>query len=450
MDQQLPFNMEAERAVIGSLFLDRDSIVAIAPSLTADDFYLQQHREIYAAALDCYSRRVPGDLITIAEVLRKEGTLADHGDFPGLARYADAVPTAAHVEYYAQIVADTALSRAMIQAGGGIAAVGYEPLDRAALVHKAQGLLERATQRQQGSAWVYGDQISSEWQASKTSGRNAPVATGIYTLDRQLAGGLHRGELTLLAARTSVGKTSLALQITRNIFGRGQLVPWFSIEMDREALWDRLVSTEARLPVDKVRNYELPGTVTDAEMSAIAGADGKLSGMGQHFTVIDSRGVTITDMRNNALALQAKHGDIGLLVVDYIQLASSPGRREQNRVLEIGEVSRGLRRLAGELNCPVLALAQLKRGAGEGENKIPLLSDLRESGNLEQDADVVLFLDREEMYSPNTAKKGVVDIHVAKQRQGPLGKVPVFFKAEYGRWFDTDGYVAPPGYGGPR
>jgi replicative DNA helicase len=162
MDAQLPFNLDAERAVIGSLFLDRDSIIAVAPSLTPDDFYLPRHSEVFAAALDCYSRRVPCDLITVGDVLRQAGTLAEHGDVTGLATYADAVPTAYHVQYYAQIVADTALSRAMIQAGGNIASVGYEPLDRAALVHKAQQLLERATQRQQGSQWVYADQISAD------------------------------------------------------------------------------------------------------------------------------------------------------------------------------------------------------------------------------------------------------------------------------------------------
>jgi replicative DNA helicase len=447
MDAQLPFNLDAERAVIGSLFLDRDSIIAVAPGLTPDDFYLPQHREVFAAALDCYSRRVPCDLITVGDVLRQAGTLAEHGDIPGLAMYADAVPTAYHVQYYAQIVADTALSRAMIQAGGNIASIGYEPLDRAALVHKAQQLLERATQRQQGSQWVYADQISSEWRASHESGRSRPVSTGMITLDRMLAGGLHRGELILLAARTSVGKTSLALQLTRNILDTEQIAAWFSIEMDRQALWDRLVSTEARLPVEKVRNYGIPGAVNDREMMAIAEADGKLTELGRgRFPVIDSRGITITDIRNAALALQAERGQVGLLVVDYIQLAASPGRRDQNRVLEIGEVSRGLRQLAGELNCPVLALAQLRRGAGEGENKVPLLSDLRESGNLEQDADVVLFLDREELYNKNSQKKGVVDVHIAKQRQGALGAVSVFFKSEYGRWYDVDGYSNMEGY----
>jgi replicative DNA helicase len=445
MDQQLPFNLEAERAVIGSLFLDRDSIIAVAPSLTADDFYLPAHREIFAAALDCYSRRVPGDIITVGEVLRQAGTLAEHGGEPGLAQYSLAVPTAYHVEYYAQIVADTALSRAMIQAGGNIASVGYEPLDRAALVHKAQQLLERATQRQQGSAWVYGDQVSIDWRAAKETGKSAPVSTGIPSLDQHLGGGMYRGELLLLAARTSVGKTSLALQLTRNLMKCETLVPRFSIEMDRNALWDRMVSSVARVPVEKVRNYALPGVCSDQELIAIAEADGRLSEYGRSFSVIDARGVTITDIRNAALALQAERGQIGLLVVDYIQLAASPGRRDQNRVLEIGEVSRGLRRLAGELNCPVLALAQLKRGAGEGENKIPLLSDLRESGNLEQDADVVMFLDREELYNKNTQKKGVVDVHIAKQRQGPLGVVPLFFKAEFGRWSEMT-YQSPEGY----
>jgi replicative DNA helicase len=267
------------------------------------------------------------------------------------------------------------------------------------------------------------------------------------TLDRMLAGGLHRGELILLAARTSVGKTSLALQLTRNILDQEQIAAWFSIEMDRQALWDRLVSTEARLPVEKVRNYGIPGAVNDRELVAIAEADGKLTELGRgRFPVIDSRGITISDIRNAALALQAERGQVGLLVVDYIQLAASPGRRDQNRVLEIGEVSRGLRQLAGELNCPVLALAQLRRGAGEGENKVPLLSDLRESGNLEQDADVVLFLDREELYNKNSQKKGVVDVHIAKQRQGALGAVSVFFKSEYGRWYDVDGYSNMEGY----
>lgn len=436
----LPVNYDAERAVIGSIILDRDAIIAIAPWLIVEDFYLPQHRAIYAAALNCYSRRVPPDLITIGEVLRQAGDFDGIGGIPGLMRYADTTPTAMHVEYYAQIVRDTALSRAMIEAGSDIASVGFESgLDRAALVHKAQQLLERATNRVQTSALATAEQVSREWGEAFNAGGSVGHSTGLYDLDRQLAGGFHRGELIIAAARPSVGKTALALQVARNIAKREGRVLFCSFEMKRVDLWSRLVAIESGVTLERVRQ---PEKAEGSDMSRIAEADGNLS---QTPLLIDHDfGATIGDVRNRALALQAEKGGIALVVVDYLQLVNTPTGRERNRVLEVGEISRGLKRLSGELDCPVLALSQLSRGVEGRADKIPLLSDLRESGNLEQDGDVVLFLHRPELYG-DAQLKGICEIHIAKNRQGPLGKVALVYRPDTGRWMDM-AYQAVQGY----
>lgn len=440
MEPTLPMNLDAEVAVIGSIILDRDAIIAIAPWLIVDDFYLPNHRAIYAAALDCYSRRVPPDLITIGEVLRQSGDYDGIGGIPGLVRYTDATPTAMHVEYYAQIVRDTALSRAMIMAGSDIARVGFQPgLDRAALVHKAQQLLERATNRVQTSALATAEQVSREWGEAFTAGGSVGHSTGLYALDRQLAGGLHRGELVIAAARPSVGKTALALQVARNISVHEGRVLFCSFEMKRVDLWSRLVAIESGVSLEHVRQPQL---ATDDEMNWIAEADGKLSEI--PLLIDHDFGATIGDVRNRALALQAEKGKIALVVVDYLQLVNTPAGKDRNRVLEVGEISRGLKRLAGELDCPVLALSQLNRGVEGRAEKIPLLSDLRESGNLEQDGDVVLFLHRPELYG-DAQLKGVCEIHIAKNRQGPLGKVALNYRPDTGRWADLT-YRTPEGF----
>lgn len=436
----LPVNYDAEMAVIGSIVLDRDAIVAIAPWLLADDFYLPQHKAIYAAALDCYSRRVPPDLITIGEVLRRTGDFDGIGGVPGLARYADAVPTAYHAEYYAQIVRDVALSRAMIEAGADIASVGYQPgLDRAALVHKAQQLLERATNRVQTSVLATAEQVSREWGEAFQAGGSVGHPTGLHDLDRQLAGGFHRGELIIAAARPSVGKTAIALQVARNVAANEGRVLFCSFEMKRVDLWSRLISVESGVPLERVRQ---PKLMDGDDMSRAADADGILSQM--PLLIDHDFGATIGDVRNRALALQAEKGSIALVVVDYLQLVNTPAGRDRNRVLEVGEISRGLKRLAGELDCPVLALSQLSRGVEGRADKIPLLSDLRESGNLEQDGDVVLFLHRPELYG-DAQLKGVCEIHIAKNRQGPLGKVALVYRPDTGRWRDM-AYQTPSGY----
>lgn len=442
---QLPANLDAERAVIGSIVLDRQAIILVAASLRPDDFYIETHQWIYQAALDCYAENVPPDIITIGEKLRKAGRLDQVGGVFALAQYADGVPTAYHVEYYARIVADTSLSRLMIQAGGNIAAVGYQSdLDRAALIHKAGQLLERATQRGQISKIAFGDQVSAEWNAAAEAGHRKGVPTGLVPLDMELRGGLHRGDLILIAARTSMGKTSLALHIARQFINKEQLVLFFSLEMTRGALWDRLISAAARLAVEQVEDR---ASLTDEQMVRLVEADGRLCLLKEYIAIDDERGLTISDIRSRALALQAEHGRVGLVVVDYIGfIASPPGSKDTNRVQEIGAISKGLRRLAGELACPVVALAQLNRNIEHRSDRVPMLSDLRESGDLEQDADVVLLLNREEKYKPDTDKKGVVDVHIAKQRQGATGQISLFFKQEFGQWFSLDQYRSPSGY----
>lgn len=438
-----PTNLDAEAAVLGACLSDRDAIVAIAPSLETEHFYLERHRWIYAAMLALYERRVPCDLITVGDELRRAGHLEECGDTPGLAMLADSTPIAQHVEYYATIVRDVALSRAMIEVGRAIAAAGYTTPDRDALVKQASDLLERTTRQSQTSRLLTAEQASRLWQEHFSADRPVGQPTGIRTLDKHLIGGLHRGDLVILAARPSIGKTALALQIARNIAMTGDLVLYVSLEMKAvPSLWQRLLAVESGINSERIRMGQ--AGIGEGEMVGLMEADGRLSEA--TLMIDDDFSGSAFDIRTRALALQAERGRVSLVVVDYLQLVNGggdPNRKQdaRNRVLEIGEISRSLKHLAGALDCPVLALSQLNRGVESRADRTPLLSDLRESGNLEQDADLVWFLK-----APDDGTKNVCEVHIAKHRNGPLGKVALWFAPETGRWSDLEVYRSPQGY----
>ena len=438
----LPCNFAAEAAVIGSCLLDRDAIQAIAPYLSVEHFYLERHCFVYDAILRCYQQRIPPDYLTVAEVLRQMGRLDEIGGISDLIGYTNFVPTAMHVEYYAKTVLSTATAREIIQAGGQIAAAGYDEADNDALIERVTGLLRKATTRPNMAGLYTMEQVDDEYELMLERGGVRAVPTGLASIDRMLGGGFHQDELVILAARPGQGKTWFALQIMAHVAKVGGLVLFCSFEMKRGELYNRMVARESGVDSQKSRRgiYAL----TDDDLRRITEARRVLR---DHPIIFeDNFGISMEGIHSAALGLQAERGQVDLVIVDYVQIANADEpnrrRREPNRVQEVGEISRGFKRLAGELGCPVLALSQMNRGIEGRTQKAPMLSDLRESGSLEQDADIVMFLHHDEAARAN----GIANIIIEKQRNGPLGKVEVHFEPSTGRWVDIDPYHVPTGY----
>lgn len=439
----LPVNYDAEMAVIGSCLLDRDAIVAIAPLISSDDleaFYNPHHRAIYAAMLDLYGQRIPGDLVTLGDVLRRSGDLDAIGGIPGLVRFTDAVPTAMHVEYYARIVMEVWGDRLMIEAGSQIAAIGFSPADRSDKIAKAQKVYDRAMNRRQASNLITMDEATTSFLEQLERGGDVGYPTGYDELDRLLGGGLHRSDLVILAALTSGGKTALACQLALTFGKREQSVLYVSLEMKAPSLLARFAAIQTGIPIERIRQ---PSKFLDQEsFQRVVDAAGRMSEY--PIRIDDDFSATLADIRSRALAMHNETGSIGMVVVDYIGQINSPGVSEENRTREVSKFSRGLKALAGELNCPVLALAQFNRGASHRQGEVPRLSDLKETSSLEQDADVVLILHRPDLNNA-AAARGICEVHIAKQRQGPLGKVSLSYEPDTGRFSNVsfrpvDGY----------
>ncbi len=443
MERSVPADINAERAVLGSVMLERDAIIVIAPWLPSDFFYLEKHAWIYEAMLTCYNRRVPPDLSTVADELRRQERLELVGGIAYLGELSAEVPTAVHVEYYAHIVERTAILRRLIQAGGKIAGLGYQESEELeTTLDQAEAELFAVSQRRGTQDFVhiarvvdtYFEQIN---YLNEHRGEVVGVPTGYYDLD-EITGGLQPSDLIILAARPSVGKTSLALSIAYNVaFEAQKTVGIFSLEMSRDQLVQRLLAMHTGIDTQRLRT----GNIRDHDLQAVIDAMGMLSGMSIY--IEDTPGLSIMDVRSKARRLQAEAG-IDLLMVDYLQLMQ--GRRSDNRVQEVSEISRGLKALARELNVPLLALSQLSRAVEGRTSHVPMLSDLRESGSIEQDADIVMFIYREELYEQETDKKGIAEIHIAKHRNGPLGVVPLRFEPNTTLFQNLERFRAPEGY----
>ena len=440
LDRLPPHNLEAEQSVLGSLLIDRDAIIKVAAMVKADDFYQGANGTIYQAILDLYNRREPTDFITLSDELARRERLDQVGGIAYLSALLNAVPTAVHVEYYGKIVERTATLRRLIDAGSQIVAIGYrdgveteEALDAAerAIFDVSQ---RRSTKDFQSIAEVldrFFDQIDYMQQHR---GDVVGVATGYTDLD-QLTGGLQKSDLIIIAARPSVGKTAFALGMAYGAaVQNGKTVGVFSLEMSAEQLVQRLLSTETGVDSHRLRL----GQIDDNEWDRISRAFGRLAEA--NIFIDDQAGAGIMDVRSKARRLQAEHG-VDLIIVDYLQLMS--GRRSENRVQEISEISRGLKGLARELNVPVIALSQLSRAVESRSDHRPMLSDLRESGSIEQDADIVMFIYRDEVYDTDTEKKGIAEIIVAKHRNGPVGSINLRFFDRTARFADLELYREP-------
>lgn len=427
-----PQNIEAEVSALGALMLDKDAIFRVMDALAPHDFYKPAHKEIYEAMLDLFSRKDPIDIVSVTGRLREKGKLEEIGGSSYLTTLVNAVPTASHVEHYASIVRRKRLLRDLIDASHYIAQLGYQEAE------EVEKLLDEAEQRifsiSQNSLrqefFIVRDALEDAWERidrlHKGDGALRGVSTGFPDLDNYLAG-LQKSDLIVLAARPSLGKTSLALNIARNVALQEQkAVAVFSLEMSREQLIDRLLASEANVDLWRLRTGRMRQEGPENDFARIRDAMEALSKA--PIFIDDSPSPTVMELRAKARRLQSKE-HLGLIVIDYLQLIRGYGTPE-SRVQEVSEISRSLKALAKELNLPVLAVSQLSRGVEMRHPAIPKLSDLRESGSIEQDADVVMFIYREDKDRKNAERQNVADILIEKHRNGPTGKVELFFHEE--------------------
>jgi replicative DNA helicase len=428
---QLPQNAEAEASLLGALLIDSDAVVKIADTLTSQDFFDPRNQHIYEAITQLYERHQAIDVLTLSDRLRNNGYLDSIGGSSYLTELTNFVPTAAHVEQYADIVSQKSMRRRLISASKQIGGLGYdESKQMRELVEEAETRLFEISQQHIKQNVVALDVILAESfdrldDLHKDKQKIRGIPTGYKDLDNMLAG-FQRSDLVVLAARPSMGKTALALNFAHNISVQSnEPVLMFSLEMSKEQLVDRLLSMESGVDAWALRT----GNLTDSDFEKIGQAMGTLS-EAQIF-IDDSPGITVSDLRTKARR-EAHKRPLGLIIVDYLQLMSGGSRfgNDFNRVQEISEISRGLKGVARELNVPVLALSQLSRSVESRSPQIPQLADLRESGSIEQDADVVAFIYREEYYNPETDRKKLADIFVKKHRNGPTGGVELYFDNE--------------------
>ena len=447
-DNLPPHDIEAEKAVIGSMLIDSEGIFKVATFLAPEDFFNPENQSIYDACFTLYERNEGINQITVARELAQKDKLEEVGGAAYLSHLVSTVPTSVHIEYYAQIVSRLAIMRRLISAGSQITSIGYEAgaeVDGA--LGKAEDILFKVKQRRSRQDFVPIRQVLGQYfeeaGPTETKGEAIPhILTNFISVDDFL-GGLQRSDLVVLAARPSVGKTSLALNIVRNTaVNQRACVALFSLEMSRQAVVQRLLSNEANVDSRSVRL----GTYTEREERRIMEASGILSEL--PIFIDDSPQLRVGEMRSKAKRLHFERS-VDLVVVDYLQLIQG-GIRSDSRVQEVSEITRSLKALAREINAPVLAISQLSRAVEFRASHRPQLSDLRESGSIEQDADVVMFIYREEMHvkeedwkkehdvETEPYPRGIADVIIAKHRNGPTGEVKLRFVSKTAKFEDLE------------
>ncbi len=438
-----PQNLEAEQSVLGAMLIEREAISRVAEFLRPEDFYRESHRLVYAATLALYNRGEAVDLITLTEQLRREDRLEAAGGISYITSLANSVPTAANVIYHAKIVEEKALLRGLINTATHIAGLGYEANEEViSILDQAERMILEVANRKVTGAFVPIKDIlmaalDRVEQLYHTKGGITGLPTGFKDLDR-LTAGLQPSDLVLIAARPSMGKTAFVLNIAQHVAVKEKKpVAFFSLEMSKEQLVQRMLCTEATIDAQRLKI----GDLKDNDWSSLVKAADRLSSA--PIFIDDTPGMTVTEIRSKARRLKVEH-ELSLVVIDYLQLmqGSSSGKSD-NRQQEISEISRSLKSLARELNVPVLALSQLSRGVEARQNKRPMLSDLRESGSLEQDADIVAFLYREDYYNHETERPNITEIIVAKHRNGPVDTVELYFQKEFTRFKDSSKMSEP-------
>jgi replicative DNA helicase len=430
-ERTLPQNLEAERSVLGGILLDPASIYLVVPILEQEDFFPDTHRRIYGAMLDLSNRATEIDVLTLKEELDRKGAMEKVGGAAYLTSLLDGVPDVGNVEEYARIVKEKSTLRRLIRAGQRITRDGLAgERDAEALLSEATGeIFDIAEGAVRGGFEQIGPIVKKNLEiiedARGRQGMLSGLATGFTELDR-MTSGLQGTDLIVVAARPSVGKTSFALNLAQHVaFREGRSVGFFSLEMSKEQIGFRVLCSEADVDAKKVRD----GYASKEAAVRLVTAQAKISGAS--FYIDDSAALNVPEMRAKAQRLKREKG-LDLLIVDYMQLMAGHGRFD-NRTQEVSMISRGLKLLAKELRVPIIALSQLSRQPEQrkGELRKPQLADLRDSGSIEQDADVVVFLYREELYDKETERKGIADVIVAKQRNGPTGDFPLVFLGDH-------------------
>ena len=428
-DKIPPQNIEAEQSLLGSLMLDKEAIIKVVDFLQIKDFYKNIHQTIYETMIDLFDKREPIDLVSLAGKLKERNQLEEVGGNSYLTELINTVPTATHVVNYAKIVQKKRILRDMIEASQDIALMGYkEDEDTDILLDSAEKKIFSISQKTLNQNFLpIKDSLEEAFERldklSKGDGSLRGVPTGFTSLDNMLAG-LQKSDLVILAARPSMGKSSLALDIAKHVAINQKLpVGIFSLEMSRDQIVDRVIASQANVDLWRLRTGRLSDEGEDNDFARIQQAMGVLAEAPIY--IDDTAVINVIQMRALARRLQGEHG-LGLIVIDYLQLVESRSGND-NIVQQMTEISRSLKALARELNVPVLALSQLSRAVEQRTPQIPRLSDLRETGAIEQDADVVMFIYREERYKPETSRKGIADVIVAKHRNGPVGKVELYF-----------------------
>jgi replicative DNA helicase len=434
MEKQIPHNIEAERGVLGGIIIDTDAYDLVADTLQVADFYRDSHRTIYEAMAALASKRSMPDILTLSDELERLGKLEEIGGVAYLAELAGSVPTSGNLSFYSEIVMRTAVHRRLIHAAGHIAGLAYNQ-DENALEEAEKTLFAVASHRNtrdfSTASAIMNDCLTDLVALQNRSKKLVGVSTGFEKLDHYL-GGMQRSDLLILAGRPGMGKSSLALSIAYNaVMGHSAKVAIFSLEMSKKQLMQRLLSFDSGVALYRLRN----GYISDHEWEPIITATSRLST--NNLVIDDTGGITLQALRNKARRLKAKQG-LDLIVVDYLQLMhADSGNRSRNREQEVAEISTGLKELAKELDIPVLALAQLSRAVENRGDKRPQLSDLRESGSIENDADLVMFAYREAYYDPNSTSSRA-EVIIAKHRNGPVGTVDLAFRKETTRFEEVE------------
>jgi replicative DNA helicase len=435
VDRTPPQDLTAEQCVLGGMLLSKDAIADVVEVIRGTDFYKPAHQTVYEAVLDLYGRGEPADPVTVAAKLTSTGELGRIGGAPYLHTLIASVPTAANAAYYARIVRESAILRRLVEAGTRIVQMGYatDGGEVDAVVDRAQAEVYAVTERRASEDYLPLSEIMEgtvdEIEAiASHGGAMSGVPTGIEDLDR-LTNGLHAGQLVVVAARPAIGKSTLGLDLARSASVKNGLTSViFSLEMGRNEITMRLLSAEARVPLHHMRS----GSMSEDDWQRLARRMGEVNDA--PLFVDDSPNMSMMEIRAKCRRLKQRN-DLRLVIIDYLQLMSS-GKRVESRQQEVSEFSRSLKLLAKELEVPVVAISQLNRGAESRTDKKPMLSDLRESGAIEQDADVVILLHREDAYEKESPRAGEADLIVAKHRNGPTSTVTVAFQGHYSRFVD--------------
>lgn len=433
-----PHSIEAEQSVLGSMLMDKESIIVVLEVLKPDDFYKEAHREIFESIYNLFDKEEPVDLITLTEELKKRGTLEAIGGIPYINSLSEGVPITANVKYYADIVEEKSTLRKLIKSSEEIINMSFaSDTEVPQVLELAEKNIYDISQNryQEGFAPIRSvlsetfDKIEELYENKKPI---TGLTSGFLDLDRKLSG-FHKSDLILVAARPAMGKSAFALNLAQNAAIKASAsVAIFSLEMSKEQLMLRMLASESMVDLNKIQN----GHLDEKEWGKIANAMLPLSQAKIYFD--DTAGISITEMRSKCRRLKMESG-LDLVLIDYLQLMEGDGRPE-NRQQEISSISRNLKVMAKELNCPVIALSQLSRAAELRADHRPILSDLRESGAIEQDADLVMFLYRDEYYFPDSEKKNVAEVIISKHRHGETGTIELLWAGEFQKFLDYDRY----------